>query len=130
LASSTHGITSGQPYTVADDENTICTYSAPCCRQRPCTGKRRISVEQDVLYLHAAVLLHGLVEVDGADEVVVVVHVRVRDALPHGLQPGEVDYGVVPGETRGAATIQQTHWVAVARTFALGNGLEMRKLRR
>ena len=41
--------------------------------------------------------LHGLVEVDGADEVVLVVHLRVRDALPDGLQPGEVDDGVVPG---------------------------------
>lgn len=42
-------------------------------------------------------LLHALVEVDGADEVVLVVHLRVRDALPHGLQPSEVDDGVVPG---------------------------------
>jgi len=28
LASSTHGISSGQPYTVADDENTICARAA------------------------------------------------------------------------------------------------------
>lgn len=46
--------------------------------------------------LLAAVLGHGGVEVHGAGDVVLVVHLRVRDALPHRLQPGEVDHGVIP----------------------------------
>jgi hypothetical protein len=44
------------------------------------------------------VVLHDVVEVDGADDVVAVVHLRVRHALRHRLQPGEVYYGVVPGD--------------------------------
>lgn len=49
-------------------------------------------------YLVAPVLLHDVVEVDGADDVVAVVHLRVRHALRHRLQPGEVYHGVVPGD--------------------------------
>jgi len=62
--------------------------------------------------------LHGAHEGQGRVDVIGVVRQRLRDALPHGLEPGEVDDGVdlVRGEERlGLVPIAQVEGVHLQR---------------